>query len=118
TLAVAVLFFWFHFSGGEVWSSMRMQEPEPHALRVEVTGAQFQWYFRYPGADGIFGTARQSLPRAKRVARALAFACWTRPRHRKNETRRKEQQPPASIPVPAASCPRSSWIYFSATLAK
>lgn len=55
TVAVAALFFWFHFSGGEVWSSMRLHEPEPQALRVEVTGAQFQWYFRYPGADGVFG---------------------------------------------------------------
>ncbi|MFI5104744.1 MAG: cytochrome c oxidase subunit II, partial [Terriglobales bacterium] len=24
-------------------------------IQVEVTGAQFQWYFRYPGPDGIFG---------------------------------------------------------------
>ena len=25
------------------------------AIQVEVTGAQFQWYFRYPGPDGVFG---------------------------------------------------------------
>jgi cytochrome c oxidase subunit 2 len=23
--------------------------------QIEVTGAQFQWYFRYPGPDGVFG---------------------------------------------------------------
>lgn len=55
TLAVAVLFFWFHFSGGRLWSSMMLHEPADSALKVEVTGAQFQWYFRYPGADGVFG---------------------------------------------------------------
>ncbi len=55
TLAVAALFFWFHFSGGKLWSSMMLHQPEREALRIEVTGAQFQWYFRYPGADGVFG---------------------------------------------------------------
>jgi cytochrome c oxidase subunit 2 len=55
TLAIAALFFWFHFSGARVWSSMRLHDPEPQALRVEVTGAQFQWYFRYPGPDGTWG---------------------------------------------------------------
>lgn len=27
----------------------------PHALQVEVTGHQFGWEFRYPGADSTFG---------------------------------------------------------------
>jgi cytochrome c oxidase subunit II len=55
TLAIAALFFWFHFSGGRLWSSLMLHEPENGALKVEVTGAQFQWYFRYPGKDGVFG---------------------------------------------------------------
>jgi cytochrome c oxidase subunit II len=55
TLAIAALFFWFHLSGGRLWSSIMLHEPEPGALKVEVTGAQFQWYFRYPGPDGVFG---------------------------------------------------------------
>lgn len=55
TLAVAALFFWFHFSGGRLWSRMMLHAPAEGALKIEVTGAQFQWYFRYPGADGIFG---------------------------------------------------------------
>ncbi len=55
TIAVAAVFFWFHASGGHLWSAMihPMQGPAP--IRVEITGAQFQWYFRYPGADGVFG---------------------------------------------------------------
>jgi cytochrome c oxidase subunit II len=55
TLAVAALFFWFHVSGGQLWSSMMLHEPANGALKIEVTGAQFQWYFRYSGADGTFG---------------------------------------------------------------
>jgi cytochrome c oxidase subunit II len=55
TVAIAALFFWFHLSGGRLWSSMMLHEPEPGALKVEVTGAQFQWYFRYAGPDGVFG---------------------------------------------------------------
>ena len=55
TAAVTALFFWFHFSGGQVWSGMRLHQPDSGALKVEVTGAQFVWYFRYPGPDGVFG---------------------------------------------------------------
>ena len=55
TLGMAALFFWFHVSGGLLWSRMMMHAPEPGALKIEVTGAQFQWYFRYAGADGVFG---------------------------------------------------------------
>lgn len=55
TLGIAALFFWFHVSGGKLWSSMMLHEPEVGALKIEVTGAQFQWYFRYPGPDGVFG---------------------------------------------------------------
>jgi cytochrome c oxidase subunit 2 len=55
TLGIAALFFWFHLSGGKLWSSMMLHEPGPGALKIEVTGAQFQWYFRYAGQDGVFG---------------------------------------------------------------
>jgi cytochrome c oxidase subunit II len=55
TVAVAALFFWFHFSGGRLWSEMILPEKQSDAVHVEITGVQFQWYFRYPGADGIFG---------------------------------------------------------------
>ncbi|HZD93963.1 MAG TPA: cytochrome C oxidase subunit II [Candidatus Sulfotelmatobacter sp.] len=55
TLAIAAIFFWFHISGGRLWSSI--MHPDEHAgqLHIDVTGAQFQWYFRYAGPDGIFG---------------------------------------------------------------
>jgi cytochrome c oxidase subunit 2 len=34
---------------------MTAAEKQPREIEIEVTGAQFQWYFRYPGADGVFG---------------------------------------------------------------
>jgi cytochrome c oxidase subunit 2 len=51
TVAITAIFFWLHVSGGHGMM------PDKHAgqVVVEVTGAQFQWYFRYPGADGVFG---------------------------------------------------------------
>jgi cytochrome c oxidase subunit II len=55
TLAITVIFFWFNISGDHLWSSMMPPERQAGQIDVEVTGAQFQWYFRYPGADGIFG---------------------------------------------------------------
>jgi cytochrome c oxidase subunit II len=55
TIAVAIIFFWFHISGGRLWSRIMQHANAPGQLQVEVTGAQFQWYFRYPGADGKFG---------------------------------------------------------------
>jgi cytochrome c oxidase subunit 2 len=55
TTVIALLFFGFNISGERLWSRMKFQQPESGAVQVEVTGAQFQWYFRYPGADGKFG---------------------------------------------------------------
>ncbi|MGZ4878884.1 MAG: cytochrome c oxidase subunit II [Candidatus Angelobacter sp.] len=55
TLAVTVIFFWFNISGDHLWSSMMPAEKQAGQIEIEVTGAQFQWYFRYPGSDGVFG---------------------------------------------------------------
>ena len=55
TLLIAGLFFWFNISGERVWSEIKIQHPESNAVQVEVTGAQFQWYFRYPGPDSKWG---------------------------------------------------------------
>ena len=55
TLAVTIIFFWFNISGERLWSSITPMEKQAGEIEVEVTGAQFQWYFRYPGADGVFG---------------------------------------------------------------
>src|SRR5438270_1867513 len=55
TLAVTIIFFWFNISGERLWSSIMPAEKQAGQIEVEVTGAQFQWYFRYPAAVGSFG---------------------------------------------------------------
>jgi len=64
TLAITVIFFWFNISGEHLWSSM-MPAKQAGDIEIEVTGVQFQWYFRYSGADGAFGkTDAQKFARA------------------------------------------------------
>jgi cytochrome c oxidase subunit II len=55
TLTITAIFFWLHISGRHLSSHAMQAEHKPGQIDVEVTGAQFQWYFRYPGADGVFG---------------------------------------------------------------
>src|SRR5215510_12861000 len=55
TLVIAALFFWFNITGERVWSEIKIHHPEHDSIQVEVTGAQFQWYFRYPGPDRVWG---------------------------------------------------------------
>jgi cytochrome c oxidase subunit II len=54
-VVIAVMFFWFHLSGASTWSQMILPTRQAGQLHLEVTGVQFQWYFRYPGTDGVFG---------------------------------------------------------------
>jgi len=39
------IFYWFKITG----------DAPKEAMSVEITGSQFQWEFRYPGRDGVFG---------------------------------------------------------------
>ncbi|HEY6968575.1 MAG TPA: cytochrome C oxidase subunit II [Candidatus Angelobacter sp.] len=55
TVLVACLFFWFNITGERVWSEIKIHPAATDPVQVEVTGAQFQWYFRYPGPDGRWG---------------------------------------------------------------
>lgn len=55
TVAMAAIFLWFHISGAMIWSEKFLPPKQFGQVHVEVTGAQFQWYFRYPGADGVLG---------------------------------------------------------------
>lgn len=60
-LAISGLFAWMIFTSHHLWAARREHAAGPQALQVEVTGVQFQWYFRYPGADGVYGTLRPEL---------------------------------------------------------
>lgn len=53
TAVVTAIFFWLHVSGNHL--AMHGKTALVSSQEIEVTGAQFQWYFRYPGADGVFG---------------------------------------------------------------
>jgi cytochrome c oxidase subunit II len=59
-LAFVGLYLWMLVSSHHLWAASHELNLNPK-LRVEVTGAQFQWYFRYPGRDGIFGEVEPKL---------------------------------------------------------
>lgn len=44
-----------------MWGRQRFIGAAPGAMQVEVTGMQFVWYFRYPGADAHFGRTSPKL---------------------------------------------------------
>lgn len=56
----SAVFLTLGIKGGAL--SVTQQRPgEPHALQVEVTAVQFQWYYRYAGPDGRFGITKPEL---------------------------------------------------------
>jgi len=59
--AITLIYAWMAISAQRLWATIRYQGAAPQALQVEVTGEQFQWYFRYPGADGAFGETKPEL---------------------------------------------------------
>ena len=64
TLACAALFAAMVISSERLWAMLRYDGASPAAMQVEVVGVQFQWYFRYPGADAHFGVTRPTLVNA------------------------------------------------------
>ncbi len=61
TSLTAILFAGLNLVGSPTWASERFRPAEAGAVRVEVTGLQFAWYFRYPGPDGKFGATKPEL---------------------------------------------------------
>ena len=61
TLLTTVLFVGMNLASSSIWASERFRQAEDKAVQVEVTGMQFQWYFRYPGPDGKFGVTKPEL---------------------------------------------------------
>jgi cytochrome c oxidase subunit 2 len=60
-VALSLLYAWMALTAHRLWAKVGYQGPAPQALQVEVTGEQFQWYFRYPGADRSFGATHPEL---------------------------------------------------------
>src|SRR6202021_2956897 len=61
TLLTTILFVGMNLASSSIWASERFRQAEADAVHVEVTGMQFQWYFRYPGPDGKFGVTKPEL---------------------------------------------------------
>ncbi len=61
TVAAGIVFIGLNLMGYRVWAGIHFMGPDPGALKIEVTGQQFQWYFRYPGKDGEFGPTHVNL---------------------------------------------------------
>lgn len=55
TAACAILFVGLDLMGYQIWANVHFTGAAPGAMKVEVWGQQFAWYFRYPGPDGNFG---------------------------------------------------------------
>jgi cytochrome c oxidase subunit 2 len=47
--------------GIPVWAEYFNAAPPADAVAIEVTGQQFMWNVRYPGADGVFGPTEPRL---------------------------------------------------------
>ncbi|HUZ05325.1 MAG TPA: hypothetical protein VMU62_08200, partial [Acidobacteriaceae bacterium] len=60
-LVLVALFVWMTVVAERLWTTTHIDKAEADAVQVEVTGVQFQWYFRYPGTDGIFGRTQPEL---------------------------------------------------------
>jgi cytochrome c oxidase subunit 2 len=56
TAAAAVVFVGLALVGRTAWADLHFMGPAEGAVQIEVTGAQFEWQFRYAGTDGKFGT--------------------------------------------------------------
>jgi cytochrome c oxidase subunit 2 len=59
--ALTVLFAFLAVRAQHLWAVQRYTGADLSAMQVEVTGMQFAWYFRYPGADATFGDIKLSL---------------------------------------------------------
>jgi cytochrome c oxidase subunit 2 len=60
TVVPALILVVLTFLSVPAWSRIKMETP-PSDLLIHVTGKQFNWEIRYPGADGKFGTADDKM---------------------------------------------------------
>jgi cytochrome c oxidase subunit 2 len=57
----ATLFLGLNIAGAAMQSQAAAPVGSDKTVALEVTGVQFRWYFRQPGADGRFGLTRPGL---------------------------------------------------------
>ncbi len=56
-----VVFVTLAAMGQRVWAQLHLTQAPSDAIQIEVTGQQFVWNIRYPGADGRFGRTDPKL---------------------------------------------------------
>ncbi|HTZ73286.1 MAG TPA: cytochrome c oxidase subunit II [Candidatus Aquilonibacter sp.] len=61
TAAAVIIFLGLGALGKKAWAAVRYTGPPTGSIQVEVTEMQFQFLFRYPGADGKFGRLDPAL---------------------------------------------------------
>lgn len=61
TTATLIMFVGLGIAAERSWADFHFIGSAPGAMKIEVTGQQFQWYFRYPGPDGQFGSTKPEL---------------------------------------------------------
>jgi cytochrome c oxidase subunit 2 len=61
TTATIVLFVGLGIFGRTAWAQLHFEAIPADAMKIEVTGKQFNWFFRYPGVDGKFGRTEPKL---------------------------------------------------------
>lgn len=64
TTAALVMFIGLGVYSQSIWASLHFTEAPEGALRIEVTGEQFAFNFRYAGPDGKFGRTAPALMNA------------------------------------------------------
>lgn len=62
--ALCAMYVWMAVTAQRLWAVNRFEGASLEAMQVEVVGQQFQWYFRYPGKDAVFGATEPSLVNA------------------------------------------------------
>jgi cytochrome c oxidase subunit II len=60
-VVIVFVFVWMAATSQALWARSGFVGASPQAMQVEAVGAQFQWYFRYPGKDATFGKTRPEL---------------------------------------------------------
>lgn len=61
TVITALIFIGLAVIGQSVWAQLHFQNAPADAVQIEVVAQQFQWNFRYPGADKTFGRTDPKL---------------------------------------------------------
>ena len=56
-----IVFVALAITGQRVWANLHLNQAPADAVQVEVTGQQFNWYFRHAGPDGRFGSTSPKL---------------------------------------------------------